>query len=292
MDGREHHLFILASAILPLVGVATAVVLLWNEAVGWSDLVVFAIMYVIAGLGVSTGYHRLLAHRAFKTYRPIALAFATAGAMAGQGPPLIWTAHHRRHHRVADKPGDPHSPYGDLEPGIKGALKGLWHAHMGWLFNKDLTSDPMRYCPDLARDADMRIISRHFLWFVAAGDRAAGADRLGADRRVRDGLPDRHAVGRPGPLLRQQPHHVRGQLGGPLLRLPPVRHRGRVAQRLLAGPAVLRRGLAQQPPRLPPVVPARHEVVRARRQRHDRVHPGEAPTWPGTSCASTRTGCG
>jgi stearoyl-CoA desaturase (Delta-9 desaturase) len=169
VDGREHHWFILVSALLPLAGVATAVVLLWNEAVGWSDVIVFAIMYVIAGLGVSTGYHRLLAHRAFKTYRPIALFFTTAGAVAGQGPPLIWTAHHRRHHRVADNPGDPHSPYGDMEPGIRGALKGLWHAHMGWLFNKELSSDPMRYCPDLARDRGMRTISKYFLWFVGGG---------------------------------------------------------------------------------------------------------------------------
>jgi stearoyl-CoA desaturase (delta-9 desaturase) len=169
VDGREHHLFILVSAIAPLAGVVTAVILLWNQAVGWSDLVVFAIMYVIAGLGVSTGYHRLLAHRAFKTYKPIAFLFATAGAMAGQGPPLIWTAHHRRHHRVADKPGDPHSPYGDHEPGIRGALHGLWHSHMGWLFNQDLSSDPMRYCPDLARDRNMRFVSKHFLLFVLAG---------------------------------------------------------------------------------------------------------------------------
>jgi stearoyl-CoA desaturase (delta-9 desaturase) len=89
--------------------------------------------------------------------------------MAGQGPPIIWTAHHRRHHRVADKPGDPHSPYQDHEPGILGALKGLWHAHMGWLFDKSLSSDPIRYCPDLVRDRDMRIISRYFLPIVAAG---------------------------------------------------------------------------------------------------------------------------
>ena len=169
MDGREHHTFILASAILPLLGVIAAVVLLWNEAVGPSDLVAFGVMYVIAGLGVSTGYHRLLAHRAFQTYRPLRFFFAASGAMAGQGPPLIWTAHHRRHHRLADKPGDPHSPYAHDEPGIKGALKGLWFSHMGWLFNKELTSDPVRYCPDLAREKDMRFISNNFIWFVLAG---------------------------------------------------------------------------------------------------------------------------
>jgi stearoyl-CoA desaturase (Delta-9 desaturase) len=169
MDGREHQTFIILSSILPLLGVVAAMVLLWNRAVGPSDLVAFAVMYLICGLGVSTGYHRLLAHRAFKTSRPIRYFLTAAGAMAGQGPPLIWTAHHRRHHRIADKPGDPHSPYGDHEPGLIGGLKGLWHAHLGWLFNKDLSSDPMRYCPDLARDRDVRFISRHFIAFVLAG---------------------------------------------------------------------------------------------------------------------------
>jgi stearoyl-CoA desaturase (Delta-9 desaturase) len=169
MDGREHYAFILISALLPLFGVVAAVFLLWNKLVGPADLVAFGIMYVIAGLGVSTGYHRLLAHRSFQTTRPLRIFFASAGAMAGQGPPVTWVAHHRRHHRVADKPGDPHSPYHDEEPGIKGALKGLWYAHMGWLFDKDLTSDPMRYCPDVLRDKDMRFISKYFTWFVVGG---------------------------------------------------------------------------------------------------------------------------
>lgn len=169
MDGNDHHTFIVLSSVVPLLGVLVAIVLLWNEAVGWSDMIAMGIMGVVTGLGVSVGYHRLLAHRAFKTSRPLKLFFVIGGAMAGQGPPLIWTAHHRRHHRVADKPGDPHSPYAHDEPGLKGVIKGLWHAHLGWLFDRDLTSDPIRYCPDLARDKDIRFISKYFSWFVLAG---------------------------------------------------------------------------------------------------------------------------
>src|SRR4051794_38891232 len=169
MDNHEHRTFIFLASVVPLVGFLAAIVLLWNKAVGPSDLVAFGALYVICALGVSTGYHRLLAHRAFQTSRPLRFFFAAAGAMAGQGPPLIWTAHHRRHHRLADKPGDPHSPYADEEPGFKGALKGLWHSHLGWLFNEELTSDPVRYCPDLARDKDIRFISKYFIAFVIAG---------------------------------------------------------------------------------------------------------------------------
>jgi stearoyl-CoA desaturase (Delta-9 desaturase) len=174
MSPRKHFGFVVASSVLPLLSLVLAVVLLWNHAVGTSDLVVFAVMYVIAGIGVSTGYHRLLAHRSFKTHRAVRVALTAAGAMGGQGPPLIWAAHHRRHHRVADRPGDPHSPYLDEEPGLLGALRGLWHAHLGWLLDKGLRSDPIRYCPDLARDRDMRFISRYFIWFVVGGLGLAG----------------------------------------------------------------------------------------------------------------------
>ncbi|MGP4111431.1 acyl-CoA desaturase [Streptomyces sp. 4N509B] len=169
MDGREHRWFILAASVIPLIGVFAGMVLLWNSVFGVSDLIVLVFMYAVAGLGISAGYHRLLAHRAFETSKPIRVALTTAGVMAGQGPPIIWAAHHRRHHRVADKEGDPHSPHLDFEPGFKGLMAGLWHAHLGWLFNGKLTSDPMRYCPDLVREKSMRWLSEKFILVVAAG---------------------------------------------------------------------------------------------------------------------------
>jgi stearoyl-CoA desaturase (delta-9 desaturase) len=169
MDGREHYLYILVFSILPFLGVVAAVYFLWNSLAGPSDMVALVIMSIITGLGVSTGYHRLLSHRSFKTNRFLKIFFTAGGAMAGQGPPLIWVAHHRRHHRIADKPGDPHSPYFEGEEGVRGAIKGLWHSHLGWLFDTSLTSDPVRYCPDLARDRDMRFISRYFVAFVIGG---------------------------------------------------------------------------------------------------------------------------
>jgi stearoyl-CoA desaturase (delta-9 desaturase) len=170
MDGRQHRLFILTASVLPLFGVAAAIIFfLWQHVVGVSDLIALGVMYVIGALGISVGFHRLLAHRSFQTYRPIYDALAIAGTMAGQGPPIIWAAHHRRHHRLADKDGDPHSPYLDGEPGRLAVIKGLWHAHLGWLFDEELTSDPMRYCPDLVRDRHLRWISEHFIAIVIGG---------------------------------------------------------------------------------------------------------------------------
>jgi stearoyl-CoA desaturase (delta-9 desaturase) len=169
MNGREHRSFILASSLGPLIGVMGAIVIAWDHIFFAADAIVLLCGWFVCATGVTIGYHRLLAHRAFETYRPIRFLFVAFGAVAGQGPPITWAAHHRRHHRLADKPGDPHSPYANEEPGVRGALRGLWHAHLGWLFNSDLTSDPIRYCPDLVRDKDMRFISNHFGAFVLAG---------------------------------------------------------------------------------------------------------------------------
>jgi len=169
MDGREHYYFILISSIMPLVGVVIAIVLGWNHVVGPWDIVLLLVLNVITGLGITIGYHRLLTHRSFAAGRGVRMALVAAGAMAAQAPPIIWVAHHRRHHQLADKPGDPHSPHLDHDPNLRGVLRGLWHAHLGWLFAKDLTSDPLRYCPDVARDPDVRFISRHFVLFVAGG---------------------------------------------------------------------------------------------------------------------------
>ncbi|MFG1919072.1 acyl-CoA desaturase [Micromonospora sp. NPDC048898] len=169
MNGREHRWFILAASVIPLFGIAAAMALLWNRMFGWSDVAALVTMYVLCGLGISMGYHRLFAHRAFETTKVIRYSLATVGSMAGQGPPLIWVSHHRHHHRVADRPGDPHSPHLDFEPGFRGMMAGLWHAHLGWLFNENLESSPMRYCPDLVREKPMRWISEHFVGIVLAG---------------------------------------------------------------------------------------------------------------------------
>ena len=146
-----------------------AIVLLWNQAVHLRDLVILVVFYAACALGVTVGFHRLLTHRAFKTKKPVRLALTTLGTMSAEGPPIIWVAHHRRHHAMADQEGDPHSPHLDHEPGLRGVLKGLWHAHLGWLFEEELTSDPMRYAPDLVREKEMRWISQRFLWIAAAG---------------------------------------------------------------------------------------------------------------------------
>lgn len=168
MKPAVHTAFNLWIAIFPFVGLVVAIVLLWNDLVTPVDLGILGVLYCLQAFGITMGYHRLLAHRSFETYRPIKYTLAVLGSMAGQGPPIIWVADHRKHHTFADTEGDPHSPHLDGD-GWRGALKGLWHAHMGWLFRIYPASDPLRYARDHVRDRGMWIISKLFLPIVAVG---------------------------------------------------------------------------------------------------------------------------
>jgi stearoyl-CoA desaturase (Delta-9 desaturase) len=145
---------------LPFAGLATAVWLLWGHGLGFADVLLAAGFYTVTGLGISVGFHRLITHRSF-TARPwLRATLAIAGSMSFQGDVISWAAIHRRHHAFTDRPGDPHSPY-RYGTGVTGQLRGLVHAHMGWLFRDDPTP-ATRYAPDLLADPAMAWIARAF----------------------------------------------------------------------------------------------------------------------------------
>jgi stearoyl-CoA desaturase (delta-9 desaturase) len=155
--------------VLPFVGLGLAAWQLWDSALNWSDVIVFAIVYTLTGLGITVGFHRLLTHRAFKTKPWIKGTLAALGSAAIEGPVISWVADHRKHHAFADREGDPHSPHVDHGHGIKGALKGLWHAHVGWLFIHTQRGNKERYAPDLIKDPIIAYVNRTFLLWVFVG---------------------------------------------------------------------------------------------------------------------------
>ncbi len=152
---------------LPPIALIVGGILGWQQILDWQDLVLMAVLYVLPILGVTVGFHRLLTHRSFAAHRPTEYAFAILGSMAVQGPVIKWVADHRKHHAFSDKDGDPHSPHTDHGPGVLGALRGLWHAHVGWLFTSVGLADANRYARDLLEDPVMRAISRGFAAFTA-----------------------------------------------------------------------------------------------------------------------------
>ena len=117
--------------IVPVLALGLVGWQLWAVALGWNDIFVFLVMYVLTGVGITVGFHRLFTHRSFKTTRPIRIALAALGSMAIEGPIISWVADHRKHHAFSDQLGDPHSPHVEHGHGLKGALKGLAHAHVG-----------------------------------------------------------------------------------------------------------------------------------------------------------------
>jgi stearoyl-CoA desaturase (Delta-9 desaturase) len=155
----------LAAVFLPFAGFVAGVVLLWNDFVSTTDLVILAAMYLPTAFGITIGYHRLFTHRAFEAKPWVRHSFAVLGSMAVQGSVIDWVADHRKHHAFTDTDGDPHSPHGHGE-GLRGALSGLWYAHMGWLLDTQGQATKRRFAPELLEDPVMRRINYAFLPLV------------------------------------------------------------------------------------------------------------------------------
>src|SRR3954470_2861252 len=161
---RTERIANLAGVVVPFAGILAAIVLLWQRAVDGTDLAIFAGMYLITATGVTVGYHRLLTHRAFQTKPWLERTLAVMGSLSVQGSVLDWVADHRKHHAHADEEGDPHSPH----VGHGSGLKGLWHAHTGWLLETQGQCDWKRYARDLYEDPAMKRIGKRFPWLVLA----------------------------------------------------------------------------------------------------------------------------
>jgi stearoyl-CoA desaturase (delta-9 desaturase) len=152
--------------LVPTLMLIAAVPLTWGWGLGWVDVALFLVFFYFSGLGVTVGYHRYFTHGSFKAKRWVRVMLAIAGSTSVQGPPIIWVADHRRHHAFSDKEGDPHSPwlYGR---GPVALVKGFWHAHMGWMFQRDLTNK-QRFAPDLLADKDIVRVNKLFIvWTLA-----------------------------------------------------------------------------------------------------------------------------
>jgi stearoyl-CoA desaturase (delta-9 desaturase) len=142
---------------------------LWDRELRWRDLVILAVMYVPVGLGVTVGFHRLLTHRSFKTTPLLRGLLAALGTMSVEGPVISWVADHRKHHAYSDRLGDPHSPHVDHGGGWRGALRGLAHAHVGWLFDHSQRGARERFAADLLADPFVAFVDRSFLLWSLVG---------------------------------------------------------------------------------------------------------------------------
>ncbi len=166
-QGAAERITLALFIAVPFLALLAAVPVAWGWGLGWTDLAIAVVMYFVACHGITIGFHRYFTHGSFKANRALRLTLAVAGSLAIEGPLVRWVADHRRHHRYSDQDGDPHSPwrYGESVPAL---LKGLWWAHMGWLFDEEQTPQA-KYAPDLIADPAIRRISRLFwVWTLVS----------------------------------------------------------------------------------------------------------------------------
>jgi stearoyl-CoA desaturase (delta-9 desaturase) len=157
----------LRAVVLPLLGFVAAFLLLWGWGFGWVQLGLLLGMYMLTALGITVGFHRLFTHRAFETNLVVQFVLAALGSMVVEGPLLKWVAFHRHHHQYSDQLQDPHSPHHGGR-GFLGLLRGLWHAHLGWIFQAN-PPDLSCYVQDLHRSRLVRAASALFPLWVAVG---------------------------------------------------------------------------------------------------------------------------
>ncbi|MFC0451221.1 acyl-CoA desaturase [Rhodococcus jostii] len=153
--------------VLPFFGVAAAIGFLRVHPVGVAELVLLFVMWLVTGLGISVGYHRLFTHRTFKASASVQAALTIAGSMAGQGGVVSWVAIHRRHHECSDREGDPHSPnlFGHS---VLGRVRGLTHSHFLWMRRHEYPNIA-HYAPDLLKNRWLVKVARPYYYWVGLG---------------------------------------------------------------------------------------------------------------------------
>jgi stearoyl-CoA desaturase (delta-9 desaturase) len=155
--------------VVPFAALAYAAWHSWHGLLRTSDVIIFFVAYLLTGLGVTVGFHRLFTHRSFKTNQWVKGGLAILGSAAIEGPVTAWVADHRKHHDFSDQVGDPHSPHVEHGHGFRGELRGLFHAHMGWLFIHTHRGAKERYARDLRADPLIMKIDRLFLVWALGG---------------------------------------------------------------------------------------------------------------------------
>jgi stearoyl-CoA desaturase (delta-9 desaturase) len=140
-------------AAIPFFLVHLMCLFVFYTGVTWVDLLVCVGLYYVRMVGITAGYHRYFAHRAYKTSRVGQFLIALLGSTAAQKGVLWWAAHHRHHHRYSDLEEDIHSPL----------QKGFWFSHVGWILCRRYDETRFDQIKDFARFPELRFLNRWHL---------------------------------------------------------------------------------------------------------------------------------
>jgi stearoyl-CoA desaturase (delta-9 desaturase) len=145
---------------LPFIGVHLAALSVFFVSPSWTAVGVCFALYFLRMFGITGGYHRYFSHRSYKTGRFFQFILAALGASSAQQGPLWWAGHHRHHHQHSDTHEDIHSP----------AIKGLWEAHVGWLFCSKFEPTNYSRVKDLAKFPELMFAEKcHYIFPILLG---------------------------------------------------------------------------------------------------------------------------
>ena len=143
----SNAVFLTVTPVLALIAVPWYVL---THGVTWVEIAACVFMWVLTGLSITAGYHRLFAHRAYSAPAPVRAVFAVLGAAAYENSVISWAAAHRFHHRFVDTDDDPYN-----------AKEGFFYSHMGWVMVEGSKHDDISNVPDLLKDPILRWQHRH-----------------------------------------------------------------------------------------------------------------------------------
>lgn len=126
-----------------------ACLLVFVAGVSTLDVALLVLTFGVRMFGITGAYHRYFAHKTYRTSRVFQFLLAVLGCSATQKGPLWWAAHHREHHRLADRAGDVHSP-----------KDGFYHAHQGWIFEGHWDATPLERIRDFERYPELVWLNR------------------------------------------------------------------------------------------------------------------------------------
>lgn len=121
----------------------------------WATLTLGVVWYLLCGLSITAGYHRLFSHQSYKASLLVRAAYLLFGAASCQNSALSWSQDHRRHHRYTDEADDPYS-----------TRHGFLWAHIGWIWHVSPEDAPTVKADDLERDPLVRL--QHRFWMPLA----------------------------------------------------------------------------------------------------------------------------
>ena len=160
---RIHNALLLAA---PTAGAIAAVVHANGSGVSLATVLVFLVFYAWTGLGATLGLHRYFTHRSFRASPVVAYLLGVGACFTMEGPIIRWVADHRRHHRLEDRAGDPHSPQVTADGRRLTPLAGFVHAYFGWMFDSSVT-DTRHFFPEAYQDRLLLHFERCYWFYVS-----------------------------------------------------------------------------------------------------------------------------